>query len=138
MGTGDIDDTATVKLEAEYKLGKLNPFVAVQQYLGGTDGIQGETGVESFFSLGRNPRFSRSILIKISAEYSNENHISGYFGVSEQQSLNSGIQRYTPGAEFSAVNTQFSFIYRLRNVGLQPLASNIHKLLATPQIDLLY
>ena len=110
-GTGDIDDAAAFKLKADYKIGKLSPFLSVQQYFGGTDGIQAEAGVEGFFTLGKNPYTSPSIMISVSAEYSDEDHMIGYFGVNNQQSINSGLPIYTPEAGFSAAKTQFSFIY---------------------------
>jgi len=110
-GTGDIDDAATFKVEAEYKIGKISPFISIQKYLDGTDGIQGEIGVEGFFTLGENPYTSPSIMVSVAAEYSDEDHMVGFFGVNDQQSLRSGLPTYTPEAGFSAANAQVSFIY---------------------------
>lgn len=110
-GTGDIDDAATLNLEASYHIGQFSPFVSIKQYLGGTEGLQGEIGVESFFSLGEDLWTDPTIKLGVSAEYSDEDHMEGYFGVNSQQSLRSGIARYTPEAGFSAAKAEFSFIY---------------------------
>jgi outer membrane protein len=109
-GTGDIDDTAKFSLGAEYKVGRFEPFVKVSKYLGATDGMQAEFGVGTTLKFG-DSYASPMLKLKVAAEYSDEDHTQGYFGINTKQSFDSGLTVYTPSAGVSSMSAGATYIH---------------------------
>jgi outer membrane scaffolding protein for murein synthesis (MipA/OmpV family) len=109
-GTGDIDAGAKIQLSAEYEIGRLTPFVKVENHLSGAEGMQAELGVETMFRFGESYT-SPMLILELSAEYSNEDHMLGYYGISTEQSINTGLAVYTPEAGISAYSAGVTYIH---------------------------
>lgn len=109
-GTEDIDNAAKLTLAAKYKIEGITSFVKVSKYLGATDGLQAEFGVQTRLLLG-DKRSDPMLQLNVSVQYSNEDYMMGYFGIDSQQSFDSGLDGYTAEAGFSSVSAGATYIH---------------------------
>ncbi|MTW32387.1 MipA/OmpV family protein [Pseudoduganella danionis] len=99
-GMGDIDGAAQAVLSASYR------FDAISVSLGTTQNL-GQRSHGSTYTLGSSLQLmstpSDQIGLGISAEYGDRKHVQTYFGVTQQQSQNSGYHSFSTKAGFTSV-----------------------------------
>jgi len=109
-GIGDIDNTATLKIQIEYELEKFKPFFTLEKFSSGTEGMQAEVGIKKTYLLGKS-RASPLLFVKLSSKYSDDEHMTGYFGINTEQSVSSGIAEFRPDAGLSSARASLRLIY---------------------------
>ncbi len=118
-GLGDIDGAATANLGIEYDLGFTEPFIDISKHLGGSNGLQIEVGAETMMPLAAllgnqnttEDRHSPAFVFGVSAEWTDGNYTSEYFGVTSAQSTRSGLDEYDSGSGFKSVDAEIGFLY---------------------------
>ena len=129
-GLGDVDDAVTANLSVEYELGPVESFIGISRNMGGTDGLQVEIGVEGIIPLalltGRggfdgldsedddddyDGPHGPAIMLGLFAEWVDDNHAEGYFGVNAAQSARSGLVQYTAESGFKSVGAEVGLLY---------------------------
>lgn len=108
-GLGDIDAAARSYLFARYSVAGLTLGVDLSRDFGGSDGFQVRPIVSAPITLTKNFR----ITPEISATWSNEAYMSTFFGVSQSQSLRSGLPRFDAQAGFKRVDFRISAVWNL-------------------------
>ena len=108
-GLGDIDMGAKVGVKAAVKFGPAEIFAQVDKTIGGSDGLQGEVGIE----LSRPLTESLIVGASASAVFVDENYMQAYFGVTPEQSARSGLARYDAGAGLKRADFSISATYML-------------------------
>lgn len=108
-GLGDIDMGAKVGVKAAVKFGPAEIFAQVDKTIGGSDGLQGEVGIE----LSRPLTESLIVGASASAVFADENYMQAYFGVTPEQSARSGLARYDAGAGLKRADFSISATYML-------------------------
>ena len=108
-GLGDIDMGAKVGVKAAVKFGPAEIFAQVDKTIGGSDGLQGEVGIEVSRPL------TESLIVGASASavFADENYMQAYFGVTPEQSARSGLARYDAGAGLKRADFSISATYML-------------------------
>ena len=108
-GLGDIDMGAKAGVKAAVKLGPAEIFAQVDKTIGGSDGLQGEVGIEVSRPL------TESLIVGASASavFADENYMQAYFGVTPEQSTRSGLARYDAGAGLKRADFSISATYML-------------------------
>jgi len=108
-GLGDIDMGAKVGMKAAVKFGPAEIFAQVDKTIGGSDGLQGEVGIEVSRPL------TESLIVGASASavFADENYMQAYFGVTPEQSARSGLARYDAGAGLKRADFSISATYML-------------------------
>ena len=134
-GLGDIDAGVSTSgfLSYEYKFIKAE--TKVTHVFGGADGTTVDLGLQTFiplapllketpFFIGTGPIFGSSstnkdgpggpaLLLGVSTTWADENYMDGYFGVSSQQSANSGLTDFDASAGFKSVTGDATLVVPL-------------------------
>jgi outer membrane scaffolding protein for murein synthesis (MipA/OmpV family) len=108
-GLGDIDMGAKVGMKAAAKFGPAEVFAQVDKTIGGSDGFEGEVGIE----LSRPLTESLIVGASASAVFADENYMQAYFGVTPEQSARSGLARYDARAGLKRADFSISATYML-------------------------
>lgn len=108
-GLGDVDMGATAGARAAVKFGPAEVFARVDRTIGGSNGLEGEVGIEVTQPL------SQSLVIGASASavFADEKYMQAYFGVTPEQSVRSGLARYDAGAGMKRADFSISATYML-------------------------
>lgn len=108
-GLGDIDMGGKAGVKAAVKFGPAEIFAQVDKTIGGSDGLQGEVGIEVSRPL------TESLIVGASASavFADENYMQAYFGVTPEQSARSGLARYDAGAGLKRADFSISATYML-------------------------
>ena len=108
-GLGDIDMGGKVGVKAAVKFGPAEIFAQVDKTIGGSDGLEGEVGIEVSRPL------TESLIVGASASavFADENYMQAYFGVTPEQSARSGLARYDAGAGLKRADFSISATYML-------------------------
>ena len=108
-GLGDIDMGAKAGMKAAVKFGPAEIFAQVDKTIGGSDGLEGEVGIEVSRPL------TESLIVGASASavFADENYMQAYFGVTSEQSARSGLARYDAGAGLKRADFSISATYML-------------------------
>lgn len=113
-GLGDVDGAATLNLRLEYQVGRITSSIRGTRYLGSSDGLEVDLGVEALLPLRRGGDHPTPALSPaISATWADGNYTQAYFSVDGDQAARSGLERYDAGAGFKSVEGSVAFMYPL-------------------------
>lgn len=109
-GLGDIGASAVLGVDLSYELMPFKFDLSLDRNLGGSDGFSAEFGtalmvpVDPFmFSIGS------------SVTWADGNYMESYFGVTEKQSIKSGLREFEAGAGFKRVDLEVSGLYLIND-----------------------
>lgn len=108
-GMDDIDMAGEVGARLNYDQGPARGYLAVRKGFGGHDGLVGEFGAQYRFS----PMDRLSLTAGAEARFSDSGFTETYFGVTQAESLASGMSAYEPGGGFYAAAINLEARYSL-------------------------
>ncbi|MBI1493540.1 MipA/OmpV family protein [Halocynthiibacter styelae] len=124
-GLGDIDNGAVLGFGLEYEVGPIAPYLELNKYQSGTEGVTVQVGVQGMLPLAvltgnarpgdmeENDRPGVALLADLSATWANDDYNQGYFGVSAAQASASGLSQYSAGAGVNTVDLELGVIVPL-------------------------
>lgn len=138
-GLGDIDDGAVLSLGAQYDLGPVVATADVRKFLSGSEGTLVSLGIQSqvpfgvvrglLVPTGTNPRDAfdergLALIGGVSVDWADEKYNQSFFGISQSQSMASGLRQYSAGSGVKSVNVDVGFAKPLgKNWGLTGTAT---------------
>ena len=105
-GLGDIDAGAVLGVELAYELMPLEFKLSVDKIIGGSDGLSAKFGTALVV-----PLDPFMFAIGPSVTWADDNYMESYFGVTEKQSLKSGLSQFDAEAGFKRVDLEASGLY---------------------------
>lgn len=124
-GLGDIDATASAKLDFIYKLGPLKSYVGLSQHLGGTEGLEVEAGVKAMLPIAvltgeksfkelkqkrKNSTRGAGLMLRLYTQWLDDTYAQSYYGINPLQSQRSMLPQYSAKAGFHSINSQISMM----------------------------
>lgn len=105
-GLGDIDAGAVAGAKVSYVYRQVEVYAAVDQTLGGSEGLVGTLGADISYVIGR-----FLFAAGASATFADAHHMESYFGVNAAQSERSGLAQYDAGAGLKRFDATASVTY---------------------------
>jgi MipA family protein len=109
-GLGDVPATVGVRGFANYRLGPVLLGASITKYF-----VEGNNGLLADASIGVpyriNDRFA--VTARIATTWADRNYMQNFFGISPQQSANSGYAAYDAGSGFKDVSLSLGAQYKL-------------------------
>lgn len=105
-GLGDIDGGALVGGTASYQLGPMELYGTLEKTFGGSDGIQAVAG-----AVVTHQRGPLLLSAGTSATWANSDYMSAYFGITPEQSEQSGLAQHDAGAGVKRVDAEVFATY---------------------------
>ncbi len=115
LGLGDIEGSAEAGAFLSYKTNRWQTKVEVRQGLdGGHEGLISEFEVKL---LGQATLFSKPLFYSFGPEavYGDEAYQQAYFGITSAQSVQSGLDQYTPKAGLVSYGLHANFVMKINN-----------------------
>lgn len=109
-GLGDIGASAVLGVDLSYELMPLEFKLSLDQNLGGSDGFSAKFGTALMVPL---DPFMFSIGPSIT--WADSNYMESYFGVTEKQSIRSGLREFEAEAGFKRVDLEMSGLYLIND-----------------------
>lgn len=105
-GLGDVDPGGVIGAKASYQFGLAEAYASLNKTIGGSDGMVGKVGGNLSY------RYEQLTLSAgASATFADKNHMAAYFGVTPEQSANSGFAQYTAKAGLKRFDVEASVTY---------------------------
>ncbi|BBK42488.1 MltA-interacting MipA family protein [Allostella vacuolata] len=108
-GLGDVEAGANLRLTAAYRYQGFRLGLAAGRTFGGADGVQVDGSASYTHQFGS--RFS--LTASAGVVWADSNYMEGYFGVSRQQSIRSGLAPYEAEAGFKSARIALTGRYAL-------------------------
>jgi outer membrane protein len=107
-GLGDIDAGGVVGGIVSYEFGAFEAYAKLDKTIGGSDGLTGTVGAKVSY------QYERFILsADLSGTWADDNHMQSYFGITGDQSANSGLAQYDAKAGIKRVDLTASITYMI-------------------------
>lgn len=125
-GLGDIDAAVTAGAFASYSMGFIQINGTIKQAV--TDVSQGLQGRLNL--LFRFPIIEKTLFVEggPTVGFADQAYEKTYFGVTETQSLNSGLAMYSPGGGLKDYGANASLTYRMNEQVIMRLMGSVHEL----------
>lgn len=105
-GLGDIGASAVLGVDLSYELMPFEFKLSLDQHLGGSDGFSARFGTALMV-----PMDPFMFSIGPSITWADGNYMESYFGVTEKQSIKSGLREFEAEAGFKRVDLEISGLY---------------------------
>lgn len=105
-GLGDIGASAVLGIDLSYELMPFEFKLSLDQNLGGSDGFSAKFGTALMV-----PMDPFMFSIGPSVTWADGNYMESYFGVTEKQSIRSGLREFEAEAGFKRVDLEISGLY---------------------------
>lgn len=105
-GLGDVDFGGVIGAQVSYGFGPAEVYASVDKTIGGSEGLIGKFGAKAFLPYG-------SFMFSADAygTLADDNHMESYFGVTQSQSLLSGLSEYDASAGLKRADVEVSVMY---------------------------